>query len=152
MNGNVGASFALSFLLVGVAAVVLYRPDPPPPRAVDGAPIEVTASPEVGAVEPLPPLTPTVPGADSRTPVELTPRPSSPRPVPTASPTARIPDDRAIDPIRRPSPASRPDPPVNNSAAETPTVRPAERTARAVGPRRPFTTAAAGETIEDVAR
>jgi hypothetical protein len=32
MNRNMGASFALSFLLVGVVAVVLYRPETHPPR------------------------------------------------------------------------------------------------------------------------
>jgi hypothetical protein len=152
MNGNVGASFALSFLLVGVVAVVLYPPERHPPSPSGSEPIAVSAFPEPGAKEPLPPLTPTVPWADDQPSTGPAPQSSAPRPDPAASLTAQDPEIRLSDPVRRPCPGTCPDLPSDLLAPATPVVRPVGRRSILSGPRGPFTTSAAGETLADVAR
>jgi hypothetical protein len=152
MNGNVGASFALSFLLVGVVAVVLYPPATHPPSPAGGAPIEVSALPESGRNAPLPPLTPAVPWSDAPTSTEPGPVSSSPPPDPGGLLAAQDPENRAGDPIRRPSLATRPDLPTDIPAPMTPAISQVTRRSITSGPRPPFTTSAAGETLADVAR
>src|SRR4051812_36318297 len=113
MNGNVGASFALSFLLVGVVAVVLYPSATHPPNPAGNAPVEVSATPEPAAQEPLPPLTPAIPWSDAQAPTEPSAPSPSLRPDPATSPTARSPDDPPIDRDRRPSVATHHDRPAD---------------------------------------
>jgi hypothetical protein len=152
MNGNMGASFALSFLLVGVVAVVLYRPETHPPSPAGGASIEVTATPESEANEPFPPLTPAVPWSDAPAPTEPAPASLVSRSGSATSLTALGTDDRANDPIRRPSLETRGNPTSDVPAPSNPAVRPVARRSISTGPHPPFTTSAAGETLADVAR
>lgn len=128
MNENVGASIALSFLIVGVVAVVLYRPEALPPRPAAAEPIEVVATAEPETNDPLPPPTSTVPSpapdGPAREPARQRILAASPDPLPEA-----------------PTPAAPPARPISRRAAEvTPGFHPT------------FTTTSEGETLADVAR
>ncbi len=71
MNENVGASFGLSFLIVGFFAVALYQPDKPPPP--------VAAVPAASPVEPV----------EAHPPEAVTVRPVAARPRERAATVAR---------------------------------------------------------------
>ena len=86
MNGSTTTSFALSFLLVAVAAVVFYQPDRPPPRVSAVGPnakaVPKTPSPserpENNASTPKsPPVAVTVPPAAPKSQAKRPRRPSS---------------------------------------------------------------------------
>ncbi len=128
MNERPGLTFLLSFLLVGFAAVILYRPDPPrAPRPSevprDEAEVYVAGeSPADVVATSAPVATSGVPWPEERDP--------SPSRIPPVTTTAREPSARSEAPLARAS-ASRSEP-------------------RGV-PNSPFATVLEGESLEDVA-
>ncbi len=129
MNENVGASFGLSVLVVLFFAVALYHPDKPSSRAgVKAAPAEVA--------EARPPDEAVAPHTRSTT-KETREAPSLPPPRSVPVPTAKV----VTGPGRGVTPAAP------GRAVSRRVVEPGP-----AGPRGAFTSARAGERLEDVAR
>jgi nucleoid-associated protein YgaU len=136
MNRDMGASIALSFVVVAIAAVALYQPDPPPAKASQT--IEVTATPPEPPVGAPPPPTPTSVRRD---------RSSGPSPGEIAQAGAA---DGGLSPAR-PIPERTPDRPGDDLPAPQPPPRTVSRRQPIATPRSPFTTANPGESLSDVA-
>lgn len=156
MNRHAGASFALSVLIVGFFAVILYQPDT---RTSVPSPQKRSVTTEPLAARDVPPPTPGVPLIEAtagRIPITAEePRasiPTSPRALPTrsgpgserviiASSLDRPPAPRMADEADLPAARDRPTP-----------VQTASRRFRANGsPRAAFTQVGAGESLKDVA-
>lgn len=144
-----GATFALSFGLIVVAALILYRPDPPPGEASDpgafgtGRPPDAVAGAAPAGIEPPAPTEgrPWAGGID----------PSPPPRPPTAEPPAapRL-VDRTEDVgagLARTTRLASSEAPLGPASRRGPA---ASRTRRAH--QAPFALAEAGETLADVAR
>ncbi len=145
-----GATFTLSFLLVVVAALILYRPDPPPEAeagpAAESEPLEAVA--EAEADEPGPASlveSPPVPTSGRSWPRGRDPLPPAPGTL------ARGFEDRSraesiTSVAERGEPARRP---VSPDRSQGRTAFVSERRPRRPGS--PFTLAEPGETLADVA-
>jgi nucleoid-associated protein YgaU len=123
MNERVAPSFALSFLVVALAAVALYRPDPPPPTI-------------------LPQRHPVAKSAAAR--------PAPARELASAEdPPAPSPPPAVAEPGRLAAVAT----PVAEAVPPAPApVRPVSRRQPIGRPRSAFTRVARGESLADVAR
>jgi nucleoid-associated protein YgaU len=139
MNEHAGPACALSGLIVGVFAVLLYEKDEPPPVAKTTARSVVDASPRRVEVPPDGSLpgpkqdhraSPAPPAKSANAPTEVT-AVATPAPRPQdAGAAASVREKPPSQPESRPEPAKRPSPAL---------------------PRPPFTVVESGETLVDVA-
>src|SRR5579883_1027951 len=141
MTRHMGASFALSYLIVGIVAIVLYQPDHARPHRPSNQPVAKNETPPARPREPLPEVTPALPLIEATPIVETmtSRRPAWTAPdvdVPTSRPTAMA-STANLDDSPRPIPPSR--------------LQPISHRRVPREPRSAFTQVDEGESLADVA-